>query len=71
MLRKDPTTVEFAEYIAEALTTETPISEKFKRQLTPVKRPLYTQLSSLLAEIGQATEQEEIDAIVHKIRLCD
>jgi len=62
---------DFANYIANALTTETPVEEKINRRHTVVRTVNYTPLSSLLAEIGMATEQDEIDAIVHRMRLCD
>ncbi len=71
MLKKDPTVVEFAEYMYTTLTTETPISEKLRDQPTVTRMHDYSPLSSLLAEIGERTEQDDIRDILHKMKLCD
>ncbi len=71
MLKQEPTLINFAETIHMEFTTETPTEEKLKRQHTVARQLQYSPLSSLLAEIGQLTEQEDIDAIVRTMRICD
>ena len=58
-------------HIGSALMKETPKEDKLTRRDIERRRVPYRSLSSLLAEIGMATEQEEADELISKMRMAD